>query len=70
MIETSIKVSPDQVFSDLAGKITANDGDTVAHLRGYGGKDWHQPALTRRPVHRDGWLFFDEVDDNIIEVKK
>jgi len=67
MIETSIKVSPDQVFSDLTGKITAKDGDTVAHLRGYHGKNWWQPMHSRRPVYRDGWLVFDTVDDRLIQ---
>jgi len=70
MIRTNIKVSPDQVFSDLSGETQANDGDTVAHLRGYHGKNWWQITRSQRPTYRDGFLIFDGVDDNLTEARK
>ena len=65
---TTIKVSPDQVFSDLAGETPAKDGDTVAHLSRYHGKNWWQITRSQRPTYRDGFLIFDGVDDNLTEV--
>ena len=48
--------------------LLAKDGETVAHLRGYHGKNWRQITKSQRATYRDGFLIFDEVDDNLTEV--
>lgn len=55
-------------YKDVDGRHECKDEDPVALVKIMGAPDLMQPNLPSRPILRDGWMYFDGIDDSLSSV--